>query len=183
VADGLSPTQSFTTATSQTLLGNTVYASSADISTVTGTNLTFNAQGNPNEVFIIQIEGALTVNGAMTFTLENGAQANNIFWIVDDAATISVGSSGPITFDGDILAGSSFTMSAASGGSGVLAGTINGCVFAETANTLAGQTNVNGCSSASSVPEPGSAGLLMILGGLLGILAWTRKRRPARFVL
>jgi hypothetical protein len=117
----------------------------------------------------------------LTFTLENGAQASNIFWIVNDAATISVGSSGPIAFDGDILAGTSFTMSAAAGGSGVLAGTINGCVFAGTANTLAGETDVKGCSSASSVPEPGSAGLLASLGGLLagvlGIRAWTRKRR------
>ena len=176
-ASGLASTQTFTTATSQTLLGNTVYASAADISTVTGTNLTFNAQGNPNEVFMILIDGALTVNGAMSFTLENGAQANNIFWIVDDAATISVGSSGPIIFDGDILAGTSFTMSAAAGGSGTLAGTINGCVFARTANTLAGETNVNGCSPSSAVPEPGSAGLLFSLGGLLGILAWVRTRR------
>ena len=33
-------------------------------------------------------------------------------------------------------------MSANPGGSGVLAGTINGCVFAQSANTLAGTTNV-----------------------------------------
>jgi MYXO-CTERM domain-containing protein len=107
----------------------------------------------------------------MTFDLEHGAQASNIFWVVQDAATISP--SVPITFDGDILAGTSFTMSAAS--SGAFSGTINGCVFSRTANTLAAATDVNGCS-ASSVPEPGSAGLVLSLGGLLGILAWTRKR-------
>ena len=66
-------------------------------------------------------------------------------------------------------------MSAAAGGSGVLAGTIDGCVFADTANTLAGETIVGGCSAtgSSSVPEPGSAELAS-LGGLLGLLAWRK---------
>jgi hypothetical protein len=117
----------------------------------------------------------------MTFTLLGGANPDNIFWIVRNIATISVGSSGPITFDGNVLAGQSFTMSAASGGSGVLAGTINGCAFAETANTLAGQTTVNGCvggglpGGGPGVPEPGSSGLVG-LGCLLGILAWRKIR-------
>ena len=49
-AEGLTSTGSFTTATSQTFLGNTVYASSGDISSTTGTNLTFNAQNDPTQV-------------------------------------------------------------------------------------------------------------------------------------
>ena len=179
-AEGLTSTGSFTTATSQTFLGNTVYASSSDISTATGTGLTFNAQGDPTALFIIRVNGAFTVNGAMTFTLQNQAQADNIFWIVGNNATISVGSSGAITFDGNILAGDTFTMSAAEGGSGVLAGTINSCVFARNGNTLAGTTDVGGCAAtsangSSSVPEPGSAGLVS-LGGLIGILAWRKLR-------
>jgi hypothetical protein len=183
-AEGLTPTGLFTTDTSQTFLGNTVYASSGDISSTTGTNLTFNAQNDPTEVFIIQIDGALTVNGAMTFTLLNGAQADNIFWIVGTDATISVGSSGPITFDGSILAGDTFTMSAATGGSGVLAGTINGCVFTENANTLAGQTDVNGCAATTAggttgVPEPGTVPLLCV--GLFALISyrWQSRRRAA----
>ncbi len=161
----LPSTQSFTDLTaSQTFIGNNVYTfTDPAISTTTGINLTFDAQNNPSDVFVVRIAQAFTVNGAMTFTLENGAQANNIFWIVGTDATISVGSSGPITFDGDVLAGDTFTMSAAAGGSGALAGTINGCVFAENANTLAGRTNVGGCSSAGeegSVPEPGTFSFL-----------------------
>jgi len=182
--EGLTSTGSFTTATSQTFLGNTVYASSGDISSTTGTNLTFNAQNDPTQVFIIQIDGALTVNGAMTFTLLNGAQADNIIWIVGTDATISVGSSGPITFDGSILAGDTFTMSAATGGSGVLAGTINGCVFTENANTLAGQTDVNGCAATTAggttgVPEPGTVPLLCV--GLFALISyrWQSRRRAA----
>jgi len=179
-AEGLTHTGSFTTATSQTFSGNTVYASSGDISTTTGTSLTFDAGGDPTALFIIQIDGAFIVNGAMTFTLLNEAQADNIFWIVENAATISVGSSGPITFDGDILAGTSFTMSAGSGGSGVLAGTINGCVFAETANTLAAETNVVGCAATGAggtppaVPEPGS---MALLGSGLFALAGVVRRK------
>ena len=174
--EGLTATGSYTTATSQTFLGDNVYASSGDISTATGTDLTFDAQGNSAAVFVIQIKGAFTVNGAMDFTLEDGAQASNIFWIVTDAATISVGNSGPIVFDGDILAGTSVTMSAASGGSGTLAGTIDGCVFADTANALAGTTNVEGCSATVAIPEPGSADLMSFGCLLLGIAGWRRFR-------
>jgi hypothetical protein len=180
-ASDLTSTESLTDGlnVNTTFLGNNVYTATSTISTTTGITLTFDAEGNPNAVFVIQVDGDLTVNGAVTFKLEGGAQASNIFWIVKDAATISP--SVPITFDGDILAGSSFTMS--HGTSGAFSGTINGCVFARTANTLAAETDVNGCSTGSSVgppptvPEPRSAGLLVSLGGLLGILAWTRKRR------
>jgi Ice-binding-like/PEP-CTERM motif len=135
--------------------------------------LTFDAQNDPTEVFVIRTDGAFTENGALFFNLQGQAQASHIFWIVGTDATISVGSSGKITWDGDILAGSSFTMSAAQGGSGVTAGDIHGCVFSETANTLAGTTNVNGCSGVAGVPEPGSLGLVS-LGGLLGIFALRR---------
>jgi hypothetical protein len=166
-----------------TFTGNSVYSfTNPNISTTTGINLTFDAQNNPNETFIIEIDQALTVNGVMTFTLENQARADHIFWIVGTDATISVGSSPAITFDGNILAGDAFTMSAQAGGSGVLAGTVNGCLFAETATTLAGETNVNGCSnynniigSDSGVPEPSSLALAGF-GCLAGILAWRRYR-------
>ena len=68
----------------------------------------------------------------------------------------------------------------------MLAGTINGCVFAKSANTLAGETDVNGCVGGglpgggplASIPEPGSSGLVS-LGCVLGILAW-RKLRVSR---
>jgi Ice-binding-like/PEP-CTERM motif len=175
----LASTQSYVDLSlNRTFIGNNVYTfSSPSVVTTTGITLTFDAQNDPNEVFVIRTGAAFTAVGALTFNLQNQAQANNIFWIVGTNATISVGSSGPITFDGNILAGQTFTMSAAAGGSGVLAGMVNGCVFAENANTLAGTTNVNGCSSGATtagVPEPGSVGLVG-LGCLLGVLAW-RKR-------
>jgi len=176
-AELLSSTQTYSDLTvDRTFTGNNVYDfTQTDISTTTGITLTFDAQNNPNEIFVIRTAGAFTENGAITFTLQNQAQADNIFWIIGTIGTISPSSSAPIVFDGNILAGQSFTMSAAAGGSGTLAGTINGCVFSETANTLAGTTNVGGCSSSVSgggaVPEPGSAGLLG-LGFLAIALGW-----------
>ena len=178
------PTQSITDLTmNRTFLGNNVFSFPlTDVISTANINLTFDAQSDSSEVFIIKTARDLTVNGPLTFTLKNGAQANNIFWIVGRNATISSGG-GAVTFDGTILAGSSFTMSANPGGSGTLAGTINGCVFAETANTLAGQTIVNGCSPSavvvgpgvSGVPEPGSSGLAA-LGCLLGALGLKKLR-------
>jgi hypothetical protein len=173
---GLTPTQSVTDLTTdRTFLGNNVFdfPTLTDVTSTTGINLTFDAQFDSSQSFVIQIARDLTINGPLSFTLINGAQSTNIYWIVGRTQTISSGG-GPVTFDGNILAGTSFTMSANPGGSGVLAGTINGCVFAETANTLAGTTQVGGCSAAAAVPEPGTSVLVAL--GLLGALGLIRLR-------
>ncbi len=160
----------------RTFLGNNVYGfSSIDVSSTAAIFLTFDAQADSSEVFIIKIQGNLTINGPINFNLTNGALATNIYWIVGNSATLTPNGTA-MTWDGNILAGRSVTVAANTGGSGVLAGTINGCVFAETANTLAGQTQINGCnasSSNSSVPEPGTAALVGA-GCLLGFLKWRR---------
>jgi hypothetical protein len=172
---GLTPTQSVTDlTTNRTFLGNNVFnfPTLTDVTSTTGINLTFDAQSDSSKTFVIQIARDLTINGPLSFTLINGAQSNNIYWIIGRTQTISSGG-GPVTFDGNILAGTSFTMSANPGGSGVLAGTINGCVFAETANTLAGTTQVGSCSAAA-VPEPGTSALVGL--GLLGAIGLIRFR-------
>ena len=158
--------------TSQTLLGNTLYSLPTNTSSTSGITLTFNAQHNVNAVFIIQAPGNLAFNGTITFNLINGANPDNIFWIVGGNATISP--SVAINFDGSILAGStggSVTISHSTTGS--FAGTINGCVYAETANTLAGQTDVKGpcANSSGAVPEPGTAALLSV-GLLLSLFVY-----------
>jgi len=161
-------------AANETFDGNTVYSlGGASVTSTAGIELTFDAQGDSSEVFVLQTPGALTIDGPLTFNLTDGALASNIYWIVGAAATINP--SGPdVIWDGNILAQTSFTMSA--NPSQAFSGTINGCVFAETANTLAAATDVTGCSSlASSTPEPGSAGLAA-LGCLLGALYMRRRR-------
>jgi hypothetical protein len=174
-----------------------VYASSGTVSTAaSGIALTFDAQGLPDVVFVIQIDGSLTVNNAITFNLLNGALASNIYWIIggaDGTLATGVGNAtidpvgAPITWDGNILAGSpngpggTFTMSSI-GPSSALAGTINGCVFTDGVNTFAGVTDVTGCfvAGVSGTPEPGSAELVG-LGGLAGAVVLSiRARRKLR---
>lgn len=165
---------------SQTFIGNNVYSfSSADVTSTAGDILTFDAQGDSSDIFILKDINALTIDAPVTFDLTGGALASNIYWIIGTTATINPTGT-PVVWDGSILAGTSFTMSAATGGSGVLAGTINGCVYAETGTaTAAGETDINGCnigiSGSGSTPEPGSAGLAVI-GCLLGasFLRWRR---------
>jgi len=159
------PTQTETggLTTSQAFIGNNVYSfSSASVTSTAGVILTFDAQGNSGDVFILKDIDDLTINGPIVFNLIDGALAANIYWIVGDTAMIDPVAL-PVTFDGSILAGASFTMSANTGGSGMLAGTINGCVYAESGTaTLAGETDITGCTGAGAVPEPGSAGLLAL---------------------
>jgi hypothetical protein len=165
----------------RTFLGNNVYTSPlTDVVSTAGITLTFDAGGDSTEVFIIRTTRDLTVNGPINFLLLNGALTSNIFWIVGRTATLDP-TNVALTWDGSILATTSFTMSANVGGSGVPAGTINGCVFSDTATTLAGQTLVSGgCGSSNAslppTPEPGTAGLVG-LGGLLCLLGMRRLSR------
>jgi hypothetical protein len=180
-AELLSSTASFAgLTTSETFTANSVNTfTETNVSTASGVNLTFDAQNSPNAVFVIITSGTLNVNSGLTFTLENGAQASNIFWIVGTAATINSGNSGPVVFDGNILAEQSVTMSTAGGESGMLGGTINGCVFAEGSVTMTGYTNINGCNfddSFADAPEPGTAGMVGF-GFLAGIFLASRKLR------
>lgn len=52
-------------------------------------SLYLNAEGNPNAVFVIQINGALETSTYAKVILINGAQAENVFWKVDGAVSIN----------------------------------------------------------------------------------------------
>jgi len=69
-------------------------------------NLTLNAGGNPNAVFIFQIGTALTTASASTVSVIGGGQGSNVFWQVGSSATLGAGT----TFVGDILAQQSITL-------------------------------------------------------------------------
>jgi hypothetical protein len=64
----------------------------ASASTLTQT-LYLNAQGNASAVFIIQVQGALSVTTNTKVKLINGAKACNVYWKVEGAVTINTGSS------------------------------------------------------------------------------------------
>ena len=69
-------------------------------------DLTLDAQGDPNAVFIFQAGSTLTTGSASHVTLTGGAQACNVFWQVGSSATIGTGSQ----FVGNILALTSISL-------------------------------------------------------------------------
>ena len=69
-------------------------------------NVTLDAQGNANAVFIFQIGSTLTTLGSTQVVLAGGAQARNVFWEVSSSATLGTNS----IFKGTIIALQSVTL-------------------------------------------------------------------------
>jgi hypothetical protein len=81
-----------------------VYKSTSSLA-VSG-DVTFDAQGDPDAVFIIQISSTLITASDSHIILANNAKACNIFWQVGSSATLGTNS----TFKGNILALTSITL-------------------------------------------------------------------------
>jgi len=91
-----------------------VYTAAAGSFMIQGGDLTLDAQGNANAVWVFQMATSLTVGGPGTafpssVILANGAQAKNVFWQVGSAATINAGGGG--TMVGTIIAQSGAAIS------------------------------------------------------------------------
>ncbi|MGP8215207.1 MAG: ice-binding family protein [Bacteroidia bacterium] len=105
-----------------------LYKSTSTLSISSG-NLTFDAKGNANAVFIIQIASTLTVTSGLQVILAGGALASNIFWQVGSSATFGTTS----VFQGTIMAMQSITFDTGA--------TLNGKALARIgAVTMAGNT-------------------------------------------
>jgi hypothetical protein len=81
-----------------------LYKSTSSISISSG-DLTFDAKGNPNAVFIIQVATTLTTTSGRQVILSGGALASNIFWQVGSSATFGTTS----VFKGTVLTMQSIT--------------------------------------------------------------------------
>jgi hypothetical protein len=94
------------------VLAPAVYQAAGGSFLLTGSDLTLDAQGDPNAVWVFQMASSLTV-GAPGFPrniiLINGAQAKNVFWQVGSFATINAAGGG--TMVGTIIASSGVTFS------------------------------------------------------------------------
>ena len=100
-----------------------LYRSGTSTAISGGGNLTLDAGGDPNAVFIFQIASTLTTSSGFGVTLAGGAKPSQIFWEVGSSATIGTGSA----FYGTILANTSITMvSGATLNGRALAGAISG---------------------------------------------------------
>jgi len=80
--------------------------------------------GGPNDVWIFQVAGNLTMSAAMKIILTGGAQAKNIFWVTAGSVTIGTTSH----FEGNILGQTSINLLTGS--------SINGRILAQTAVAL-----------------------------------------------
>lgn len=69
-------------------------------------NLTLDAQGDPNALFIIKTGGALSTAASSNIVLANGASASNVYFRVNGAVELGAGS----TFYGTIVAEGAISM-------------------------------------------------------------------------
>jgi ice-binding like protein len=183
-----------------------VYTASSSIG-LTG-NLTLDAQGDTNAVFIFQVGSTLTTASGSTISMINGAQPCNVFWQIGSSATLGTGSG----FVGSILALTSITVTTgvtfegralARNGAVTLDSDVflePGCQTVQTTTTVP-LTTTPAAQITTSAPRAGGAppppdalantgtnrrlpillcagAALLILGGLLTIV--TRDRRVPR---
>ncbi|MEN9929672.1 MAG: hypothetical protein RLZZ231_1593 [Bacteroidota bacterium] len=109
-----------------------IYKSTSTLLIQSG-DLTLDAQGDVNAVWIFQVASAFTTVGGAggSIILTGGAQAKNIFWQVGSSATIGNGTS----FKGNILALTSITMGSGSVAIGRMLAR-NGSVVMTSTNTI-----------------------------------------------
>lgn len=81
-----------------------LYKSTSSLAISSG-DLTFDARGDANAVFIIQIASTLTTTAGRKVILAGGAQASNIFWQVGSSVTFGTTSE----FKGTVMAMQSIT--------------------------------------------------------------------------
>jgi hypothetical protein len=105
-AAGLTPTGTFSGDQIGATFDAGIYYTPAAFA-LTGT-MTLDGQGNPNAVFIFQVNAALNTAAGTTISLINGAQASNVFWQVNGAVTTGAASS----FIGTIMAAGAITVGA-----------------------------------------------------------------------
>jgi hypothetical protein len=91
-----------------------VYKSASGAFLLTGSDLTLDAQGDPDATWIFQMASSLTVGtpiASRSVILVNGAKASNVYWQVGSAATINGGGGGSMA--GTIIASAGMTFSTA----------------------------------------------------------------------
>lgn len=82
-----------------------LYKNSTSVMLASG-DVTLDAKGDTNAVFIFQVGSTLTTNAATQVILVGGAKATNVFWAVGTSATLGTTS----IFKGTILAATAITM-------------------------------------------------------------------------
>ncbi len=103
-----------------------IYKSASGTFDITNGDLTLDAQGNPNAIFVFQCASALTVGDSLpsSVRLIGGALAKNVFWYVGSSAVINYAGGGVMT--GNIIANSGVTLSSPANSTNASVTTLNG---------------------------------------------------------
>jgi len=131
--------------------------------TVLNGTVFLNAQNNPNAVFVIKINGALSTSTYASVVLQNGAQAKNVFWKIDGAVSLNdyasfkgtvIGNNGAINMNiGSTIEGRVLSTSGAINTVGINAQMTAGC----NPGSLAVSSAVKNKETASVYPNPFSS--------------------------
>jgi Ice-binding-like/Bacterial Ig-like domain len=142
-----------------------IYKSAPGTFAIQGGDLTLDAGGNPNAVWVFQMATSLTVGGPgaafpQSVLLVNGAQAKNVFWQVGSTATINAAGGG--TMVGTIISSAATTFSTAGN---VEAVTLDGRALALNASVTMVNTRINvpmqnqPVTVSSTIPVKGATGV------------------------
>jgi hypothetical protein len=101
-----------------------LYTAAAAVAVPASGIVTLDGGGNPNAVFVIQVNGAMSLAAGAQVKLTGGARASNVFWQVNGAFSLAAGAQ----FAGTALANTTGTIGAGS--------LVNGRVLAQTAVTM-----------------------------------------------
>jgi hypothetical protein len=115
-------------------------------------NVTLNAQGDPNAVFIFQVGSSMTTGSATHVLLTNGAQPCNVFWQIGASATLGTNS----VFAGTVMALTTITANTGATLDGRLLAR-NGAVNLDT-NTITTSTCAAGSGGTSGTTTGGPTG-------------------------
>lgn len=110
-----------------------LYASSTSLALGVG-NITLDAQGDPDAVWVFKAGSNLNVGNTRKIVLKNGAKARNVFWTLESSAFLGDG----VDFKGNILAGTSNAIgsAAALGAAAITGSTVEGRVLSVSGLTL-----------------------------------------------
>ena len=122
-------------------LAPAVYKTAGGAFMITGSDLTLDAKGDANAVWVFQMASTLLVGDPATprsVILINGAQAKNVYWQVGSSATINAAGGG--TMEGTIIASSGIAFSTAGN---VTLTTLNGRAMGLNASVTMVNTVIN----------------------------------------
>jgi hypothetical protein len=120
-----------------------IYKSASGTFKITNGDLTLDAQGDPNAIFVFQCAAALTVGNSVprSVKLINGALAKNVYWYVGSSAVINYAGGGIMT--GNIIANSGVTLSSPANSTNSSVTTLNGRAISLVASVTMVNTVIN----------------------------------------